>query len=206
MIVYVESNFVLQISLDQEEASSAESILQQAENEAIALSVPAFSIYEPFSTIAYRGLERTRLFNTLDNQLVQLRRSELRSDPHRNVVEAIQSLLATWRDIGRNETERLQATVQRIITVASIINISPAILEQGMIYEQQYGLKSQDAIVYASVIAHMQRQASSEVKCFVSTNSKDFDYKEIKTELGLYNCRYISKFGNGLEFIQSQRC
>lgn len=58
MIVYVESNFVLEIALEQREASSAEAILGLAENGEIELAIPAVALAEPFSKLGYRNVDR----------------------------------------------------------------------------------------------------------------------------------------------------
>lgn len=55
MIVYVESNFILELVLAQEESISAERILQLVERDAIRLLFPSFSLMEPFWTIQGRG-------------------------------------------------------------------------------------------------------------------------------------------------------
>ena len=48
MIVYVESNFVLEVALGQEESPSAESILVLAESSKIELVFPGFSLKETY--------------------------------------------------------------------------------------------------------------------------------------------------------------
>lgn len=48
MIVYVESNFVLELALGQEQSASAEAILALAEAKKIELVVLGFALSEPF--------------------------------------------------------------------------------------------------------------------------------------------------------------
>jgi len=47
MIVYVESNFILEMVLGQKYASAIESILQLAERGKIELTFPSFALCEP---------------------------------------------------------------------------------------------------------------------------------------------------------------
>ena len=75
MIVYVESNFVLELALLQEESASCEAILQLAENGAIKLAMPAFSLGEPYETLVRRHGERRGLVSKLESEFKQLRRS-----------------------------------------------------------------------------------------------------------------------------------
>ena len=50
MLVYVESNFALEIALAQEEGDVAEGILKLAESSEIALAIPSFALSEPTRT------------------------------------------------------------------------------------------------------------------------------------------------------------
>jgi predicted nucleic acid-binding protein len=82
MIVYVESNFILELAYLQEEHENCERILKLAEAEKIRLIVPAFAIAEPFS--AWVGQERRRvdLHKSLTDELRELGRSEPYADSH----------------------------------------------------------------------------------------------------------------------------
>ena len=48
MIVYIESNFVLEFALLQEEHQSCGTIIGLAESRTIDLAIPAFSLFEPY--------------------------------------------------------------------------------------------------------------------------------------------------------------
>lgn len=60
MIIYVESNFILELVLAQEESTSAEQILDLAEKNLIKLVLPSFSMMEPFWTIQGRGKQHVK--------------------------------------------------------------------------------------------------------------------------------------------------
>ena len=55
MIVYVESNFVLELALLQEEHDSCDAIIMLAETRDIELVVPAFSLAEPYEALVRRS-------------------------------------------------------------------------------------------------------------------------------------------------------
>jgi hypothetical protein len=61
MIVYVESNFVLEIALGQEQATSAEALLAFSESRSIELVLPSLTLTEPFSTVTHRDCDRRKL-------------------------------------------------------------------------------------------------------------------------------------------------
>jgi hypothetical protein len=69
MNVYVESNFVLEHALEQEECDSCSEIIQLASQGRITLSIPAFSLAEPHQAIASKAKGRSRLSAELSAQL-----------------------------------------------------------------------------------------------------------------------------------------
>jgi len=62
----------------------------------------------------------------------------------------------------------------RLFGIAEIIPLTMEILREAATYESPYDLTPQDALVYASVMAHL-RQHKPPASCFLNRNSKDFD-------------------------------
>ncbi len=58
MDVYVESNFVLELALLQEQYKSCQELLDLAESKKIRLIVPAFSLAEPYETLIRNNKKR----------------------------------------------------------------------------------------------------------------------------------------------------
>ena len=54
MTVYVESNFVLEQALQQEQCDACDEILNLADSDTILLVVPAFSLAEPHQALALK--------------------------------------------------------------------------------------------------------------------------------------------------------
>ncbi|MGH2487608.1 MAG: hypothetical protein ACRDHE_16525, partial [Ktedonobacterales bacterium] len=77
MIVYVESNFLLEMAFEQSDAPAAESILRLAENSSIELIVPAVALVEPFSTIRYRNSERREVLDSWSHTLNRFKSNRL---------------------------------------------------------------------------------------------------------------------------------
>lgn len=65
MNIYVETNFVLELALMQEEYQSCENILEICSAGKAHLIVPAFCIAEPFETLVRRGKDRIKLAQNL---------------------------------------------------------------------------------------------------------------------------------------------
>ena len=84
MNVYVESNFILEFALEQEQHASCEAILSLSERGHIRLILPAFSIAEPYETSVRRAKSRESLTNALAQEIRQLSRSK----PYQDKIEA----------------------------------------------------------------------------------------------------------------------
>jgi len=76
MIVLAESNFVIELALEQEEAAHAQRMVELAEAHQIALVIPACAFTEPYQTSARRRKERSALVSLLQKDLRQLARSK----------------------------------------------------------------------------------------------------------------------------------
>ena len=61
MNVYVESNFVLELALLQEQHASCEDILRLCEAGRMQLVIPAYSLAEPYETLVRRHKQRQRI-------------------------------------------------------------------------------------------------------------------------------------------------
>ncbi len=199
MIVYVESNFVLELTLSQADAAPAEAILRLAEQKKLVLAFPTFALIEPYWTIKYRHDQRLELCGRLNRELAQLQRSTR----HQPLVASLQPLSIAMADAGNQEFDLLESTLRRILAVGQAIEIDGKVFSQALSYQGRYGLSPLDAVIYASVIAHLERSSREEPKCFLSRNPQDFSNPEIRTELESYQCRYIAKFADGLSYIEN---
>ncbi|MGE0084640.1 MAG: hypothetical protein AB7S75_09480 [Desulfococcaceae bacterium] len=63
--------------------------------------------------------------------------------------------------------------------------------------------KTQDAIVYASVKTHLEK-VKPDKSCFLNRNVRDFVTPDIRNDLLKHNCKMISNFKDGLNFICSE--
>jgi hypothetical protein len=199
MIVYVESNFCLELAFQQEEEADAEEILRLAEAGRVELTFPQFAVCEPFSSLNRYDNERRRFLNELNRHLSELNRSA----PHRGVVAGTQPLVTTLTRIGHDQTNRLEDVVQRMLRCGRGVPLTDALFTSARAMEGQYDLTPQDAIVAASVLGDLRPlNAAQDSHAFLSRNSKDFN--PMRGEFAAMGCRYISKFSDGLQFIRAR--
>jgi len=67
-----------------------------------------------------------------------------------------------------------------------------------------YALEPHDAIVYASVLSHLERSAGV-ASCFLNADAKDFDDPNLVAELAGHHCKLIFRFDDGLQYLSHAR-
>lgn len=196
MNVYVESNFVLELALLQEQHVACEAIVQLCEAGDLRLVLPAYSFMEPFETLRRRQLDRGRVKNALEEQLGQLSRTSAYRDRIRD-FEKVTLLLA---DSSDEDLERLGSIRSRLLSCTDLVPLESSILTQATIYQERHGLSVQDSVVYASVLSHLDRSAPPE-SCFLNRDL-GFGDPEIADELKRRRCKFLPGFETGLQYIR----
>ena len=199
MIVYVESNFVLELAFLQEEHESCLELLSLSESGDICLVLPAFSIGEPYEAWVRRSKQR----RDLHEQLITAIRELSRSRPYQGSSDEFQELTNLLRRSGEEEKIRLDDILEIILQTVEVIPIGLSIIRAAITFQKSLELSPQDSIVYASILDHL-ATASEDHSCFITKNSKDFANPDIENELTAYNCRLLTKFADGLGYVRSR--
>jgi predicted nucleic acid-binding protein len=199
MTVYVESNFVVEHALQQEEYESCDRIVRLASRGSIELVIPAFSLAEPHLAIAGKEKVRNRLSHDLRTHLAELGRSRR----HREIPARFENLASVLIASARGERDGLRETITHLLRCAQIIALDTPVLKLASDVEERYGLSGQDSIVLASVLSDLEARHPRE-SCFLNRNSKDFDDPGILEGLEALGCRFFPRFGEGLRYISSR--
>lgn len=199
MNVYVETNFVLELALVQEQQASCEGILQLNEARSVELMIPAYSLVEPYETLIRRHRQRKQMKADLDAEIGQLTRTATYSER----LSGFQDLTALLIDSADEEAKRLEEVRRRLLATCDVIPLDTDCLNAAARYQEKHDLSPQDAMVYASVIGHLANSASGE-SCFLNRNSKDFDDPDIVEELVSHGCKLIPRFDDGLEHVRTE--
>jgi len=200
MIIYAESNFVLELALLQKEHQSCQKILSFCETDNIHLLLPAMCLTEPLETLVRRAKNRKSLASQLEIEIKQLSRTALYSVQ----LDTLQEVTALLLQSREDEMLRLFCELENILKVAEIIPMVPEILPLATDFQKYLKLPPQDSIVYASVVHHLNTVDESIPKCFLNLNSKDFSHLDIKTTLNSHNCKLLFSFEKGYHYIQHQ--
>ncbi|HEY4642461.1 MAG TPA: PIN domain-containing protein [Thermoanaerobaculia bacterium] len=195
MIVYVETNFLLELAFQQESYESCEEILRLANSASISLVLPACCVAEAY--VGWYGItHRRRQFQEeLQNHLREMSRSASHRglvDRHRDVLEA----LVAGREESRN---RLVAAIASIETDGATIPVTALMFAMVARDEEAHSLSPQDGLVLASVKSHARKNDGP--KCFV-TKDKDFNKPAIREELGA-ECEVLMNFADAVGYIKN---
>lgn len=199
MKIYVETNFVLELTFQQEQVQSCEQILDLCEAGKAQLVIPAYSFAEPHEKLRRQAKNRRDLQQILDAELRQLSRTS----SYTNRIRSIQNIAILLVQSNEEELQRFEEYRQRLLRTSEVIALTADVITEAIGCEKSYDLSPQDALVYASVIAHLQ-QYQPQTACFLNRNSKDFDNPDIVDELNKLNCKMIPRFDHGYTFIKSR--
>lgn len=199
MNVYAETNFVLEMALKQEYYYDCQKIMELCQDGKINLIIPAYSIVEPYETLIRRHRNRKKLKSTLDLELNQL----LRTDSYTDKIVEIKSLVNILILSTEDEMKRIEIVRTNLLEIVEIIPLNVNILKSSTKYQQEHDLSPQDAIIYASILDHLKVNRQKNC-CFLNKNSKDFDDPDILEELENFDCKMLSRFDHGYQFIVNQ--
>lgn len=193
LTVSLESNFILELALDQEQAAAASAILARAESGEVELAFPAFSLSEPFATVIQRARRRDHFVSTVNEQLRELRRSPY----HEDEIEPLTRIPAAIELINAREIERLVEIVERTLAIATLIPTDLPVFRQAMTLRREHDLSVPDSIIYAAVITHLSKNRTSGPHSFINKNFKDFQDPAIIDTLSNLSCTFLPSFSAG---------
>ncbi|MEM9832731.1 MAG: PIN domain-containing protein [Bacteroidota bacterium] len=196
MIVYAESNFVLELALLQEQYEACNTIVSLAEKNQVKLAIPAYSLVEPYETTTRSFKKRQAISEDVRNELRQLGRSASYGEE----ATALQELTALFTRSQEEERVRLQGVLNRLLNTSELIPLTSDIIIDSFTH-QQNGFSPQDAVVYASVLKHLKGIKNKE-KVFLNRNSTDFDDPDVQDALEDLGCKLLFRFDDGVDYIQ----
>jgi predicted nucleic acid-binding protein len=197
--VYVETNFVLEMAFEQEQAEACEDILQRAEAGTIRLLLPAFSFIEPYEKLRRQKSERFAFQTALEKEQREFGRYRSSTQEQRDAWSSVKESLVRSTQEAEQRFKSLQ---QRLLKVAQVLPLTAEVIATAAKCIEDYGLNHPDALVMASVLCDP--DLGSEPSCFMNRNTKDFNDASIVDELKLRHCELKWRFDHGLAYIRSR--
>lgn len=196
MRVYAESNFVLEVILQQESHRACEELITLAQRKAIELVLPAFAILEPHETIVRRRKDWKAIRERVNEHARQLERTAWISADVPQLRSAAELLLRTEQEAA----DRFVRVRNQLLDVARTIPIDSATIRDAEAAAVDFGLQLPDALMLASVLADAQRVWSQSI--FLNRNTQDFNDRDIKRRLAEVNCTLVPRFDGGLARVR----
>lgn len=198
MILYVETNFLLELAYTQSDAKFCEDILTLARQNKIELVVPAFSITECFEQNVRQSKDKQKVFQELSCVFKNLERSAT----YQHLKEARESVCKALTESIEHQAQQLKKTIAECLEISTLISVDDAIIKEAL--DCTFNLSPQDAIVYCSVFSDLQKRGNQK-KCFVTKNSKDFSNPDIEDALVGCDCKLLFSFQNGFQYVSNAK-
>jgi PIN domain. len=173
VIVAVETNFILQLALQQEQAEQAERILKLAEDKKIEIAIPACAFPEAYTKLVGLSKLRNKLLDDLRRELKQMARSKVHASLEQTSKDITDALATT----GTQFADDLDKIANRLRACATIIPLTSEVTKVMSYLELLFDLEPGDAFIYASVESYLDTR-KDEQKVFVTTD-KDFEVTRV---------------------------
>lgn len=205
MILYVETNFVLELAFQQESHEDCRAILDLSkESDGLELVLPAFCIGEAYERQIRRQRDREELHRRLRDELGELSRSP----SYASRLRELQEVTALLAESGEEELQRLETVLDELYDAATLIALDKAVAREAHRQQSYRGLSPQDALIYTSILSHLRSTAPAgspvdQRSCFV-TRDRDFTDEDIGTDLEALGCKILFKFDDALGYVRSR--
>lgn len=201
MILYIETNFVLELVFHQSQAKYADKILSLAEDGKIDLAIPSFSLQEPYWTLDHRKKLRRKSYKALKDSLM----TYAQIVPSQRISPILDPILNDIEQMESDQAERFAITVNRLLEVAIPLDISGEVLKQALAAPERINQSYFDNAIFFSILENLQIRNIDELKCFTSLNWRDFEHRHIREVLERFNCTYIPNFKDCWNFLNTNR-
>jgi predicted nucleic acid-binding protein len=200
VVIYAETNYILELILKREEYSACEELLMLAEQKKVWLLLPSFSFAESYEALTRIHKARKAIHERLAIEVHELKRQATYKDEKpKSVMDEMCNILI---NSTLEESIALKDVISRVISISGVIDLTAETLQSAIDYENEYALSPQDAIVYASIIFHLNSVKPSS-SCFLNRNSKDFNTPDIQKFLNSRSCKLFFSFKDGLGYIKN---
>jgi predicted nucleic acid-binding protein len=197
VIVYVETNFLLELAYLQERCESCRELVELARRGSITLAMPAFCAAEARATWHRRAGERGEFFKSSKKHIDEIARSQ----PFRELSRKLREIVTALASGNEESRERLEIAIMEIEDYGTLIPMTAELLVPARINEIDLSLSPPDALVLASVQSHARGERA--VKCFATQDAKGFANPAVQAELVPMNCRVIANFADALAYVRS---
>jgi hypothetical protein len=198
LIVYVETNFVLELTYLRPTSDSCQRLLALARDGKILIVVPTFALVEARIAWQRNVKRRSRLLSEIRVEIGELSRSI----PLNDIASQSQAFVTALVNTGELDRNRLESAVETLRQQTIVLPTEPVIVTKAYAAELLIGLSPQDAVIYVTVLDHAARNEGP--KLFVTQNANDFRVPEIEAELARHGCKLLVTFDAAEAYVRKQ--
>jgi predicted nucleic acid-binding protein len=162
--VYVETNFLIVLALQQEQCEATERILELAHRGQIDLALPALAILEAVHTAEGWRRRKAELGDQIGKEVDQLRRSRGSSSR----TSTLENVIGDLTRIGASQTSEVLKAITQVLSCSRVLDFRPAVFAEALASEQTLGLSVADSIIYASIAMDLRGRQGTDAGCFLS--------------------------------------
>lgn len=198
MIVYVETNFVLELAYLRPTSDHCQRLLELARDGTISLVVPVFALIEARFAWQRNVRRRNRLHSDVRAELGELSRSR----PLTDIASQSQAFVAALIDTAEQDRGRLESAVEDLLQQATVLPTEPKIVTNARAAEILWDLSPQDSVIFMTVLDHAERNLG--LKLFVTQNANDFRVPQIEEELTRHGCKLLFAFDVAEAYVRNE--
>jgi hypothetical protein len=189
MKVVIETNFLLELALEQSDARHCSWIVELAEAGRVQLVLPLFCVAEAYQSVGEKSRRRRALARELGDELGQLRRSaSIRATAERELVQGGEDVRKLLEASAQAHRDHLEAVLARVLAVCDTIPFDRQVLERTKHCAAAFLFdKMGDAAVCASVL-HYLDAAQPPRALFVEKDRGDFSNPDLEQHLAERSC------------------
>jgi predicted nucleic acid-binding protein len=204
MILIVETNFIIELVLQQEHSRACEELLAVCASGVARLAIPAFAIAEAGMMLERSRGERRKFLNEdLSRQRGKIGTAKLLQRYEAILMDLDKELVA-----AQSESDSRWLDFRHSLDNADVIPLTAEALEETIAIQAGREIEQwPDTLVLASVksyLAGLRATGTSTAAVFVSTDGAAFGRSMITEQLRKLGCSYVNSFANAVLHVRSK--
>ncbi len=196
MRVYVESNYLVELALEQEQSEACERLLALAEQSRVELVMPVYAVMESLNAVNRRLSGFADLDQKVTGSLEQVgRNATLKAE-----ADGLKGLMLKARKMALGSYEN---TKSRVLRSGRVLPLDWLAMTKADKMRHDLGLELPDAVMLACVLIDLDASPPTEAAVFANRNTKDFDDPAVRVLLRDRDCTLISSFPAVVAKIES---
>ena len=204
MRVFVESNFLLTLFLQQGGFEACDGIVELAERKQIQLIVPSFSMAELYQSLGEKHRRRSELSNRLSYELSQIQRSAYSpTNIEQDYINKGTGLVRLLSLSASTDLRQTESGIDRISGVAELIPFSAGVIQRSKQCRETFLLdKLGDAAICASILEYLDATEQSP-SLFVENDREDFSNPDLVEAFRSLGCEIEYQFDTALRKLSA---